>query len=157
MTSDLDIYRSAQALIKQHGRDAPIHAAMRADAMLEKGDLAGCAAWKRPKFLLALWPVLLLWGAALVIAPILIFLATVAVVAMVGASSFSGVLLVFVIMLVGVALMAAVGVMFMTVIFRCVGLLGRHDPELMETLPDEVPTAKLAGIIGAGVVAKIIE
>ncbi len=37
MTSDLDIYRSAQALVKQHGQDAPIQAAMRADAMLEKG------------------------------------------------------------------------------------------------------------------------
>ena len=47
MTSDLDIYRSANVLVKQHGADAPIHAAMRADAMLEKGDLDGCAAWKR--------------------------------------------------------------------------------------------------------------
>ena len=33
--------------MKQHGEDAPIHAAMRADAMLEKGDLDGCAVWKR--------------------------------------------------------------------------------------------------------------
>ncbi len=47
MTSDLDIYRSAQALIKQHGQDAPIHAAMRADAMLDKGDLDGAAVWRR--------------------------------------------------------------------------------------------------------------
>ncbi len=47
MTSDLDIWRSANALVKQHGIDAPIHAAMRADAMLEKGDLDGCAAWRR--------------------------------------------------------------------------------------------------------------
>ncbi len=47
MTSGLDIYRSAQALVKQHGEDAPIEAAMRADAMLEKGDLDGCAVWKR--------------------------------------------------------------------------------------------------------------
>ncbi len=47
MTPDLDIFRSAQALIKQHGEDAPIHAAMRADAMLGKGDLDGCAVWKR--------------------------------------------------------------------------------------------------------------
>ena len=47
MTPDLDIYRSAQALIKHHGPDAPIHAAMRADAMLDKGDLDGCAVWKR--------------------------------------------------------------------------------------------------------------
>jgi hypothetical protein len=47
MTSDLDIYRSAQVLIRQHGEDAPIHAAMRADAMLEAGDLDGLAVWKR--------------------------------------------------------------------------------------------------------------
>ncbi len=47
MIPDLDIYRSAQALVKHHGADAPVHAAMRADAMLEKGDLNGCAVWKR--------------------------------------------------------------------------------------------------------------
>ncbi len=47
MIPDLDIYRSAQALVKRHGEDAPIHAAMRADAMLEAGDMAGYAAWKR--------------------------------------------------------------------------------------------------------------
>ncbi len=47
MTSDLDIYRSANTLIKQHGEDAPIEAAMRADAMLEAGDLDGLAVWKR--------------------------------------------------------------------------------------------------------------
>ncbi len=47
MILDLDIYRSAQALVKQHGQDAPIHAAMRADAVLEAGDLDGYAAWKR--------------------------------------------------------------------------------------------------------------
>ncbi len=47
MTSDLDIYRSAQVLVKRHGQDAPIHAAMRADAMLEAGDLDGYAVWKR--------------------------------------------------------------------------------------------------------------
>ncbi len=33
--------------MKQHGEAAPIHAAMRADAMLEAGDLAGLAMWKR--------------------------------------------------------------------------------------------------------------
>ena len=47
MTSDLDIYRSANVLVKQHGEDAPVHAAMRADAMLEKGDLDGFAVWRR--------------------------------------------------------------------------------------------------------------
>ncbi len=43
----LDIYRSGNALVKQHGQDAPVHAAMRADAMLEAGDLDGYSVWKR--------------------------------------------------------------------------------------------------------------
>ncbi len=30
-----------------HDQDAPIHTAMRADAMLEAGDLEGCAVFKR--------------------------------------------------------------------------------------------------------------
>ncbi len=47
MIPDLDIYRSAQVLVKRHGEDAPIHAAMRADAMLEAGDLDGYATWRR--------------------------------------------------------------------------------------------------------------
>ncbi len=47
MISDLDIYHTASLLVKQHGQDASVEAAMRADAMLEKGDLDGCAVWKR--------------------------------------------------------------------------------------------------------------
>ena len=34
-------------LVKHHGQDAPIHAAMQADAMLDKGDLDGVATWRR--------------------------------------------------------------------------------------------------------------
>ncbi len=33
--------------IRFHGQDAPIHAAMRADGLLDKGDLDGYAVWKR--------------------------------------------------------------------------------------------------------------
>ncbi len=47
MTSDIDVYRSAKLLIDQHGDEAPIHAAMRADAMLDKGDLDGQVVWMR--------------------------------------------------------------------------------------------------------------
>ena len=47
MTSDLDIYRSAQVLIREHGDDAALEAAQRADGMLERGDMEGCAVWKR--------------------------------------------------------------------------------------------------------------
>ncbi len=47
MIPDLDIYRSANVIVKQHGQDAPIHAAMKADATLEAGDLDGYAVFKR--------------------------------------------------------------------------------------------------------------
>ncbi len=44
---EIDIYRAAAILVKRYGEDAPIHAAMRADAMLESGDLDGYAVWRR--------------------------------------------------------------------------------------------------------------
>ncbi len=46
MIPDLDIYRCVNLLVKRHGQDAPIEAAMRADAMLDKGDLDGYATWR---------------------------------------------------------------------------------------------------------------
>jgi len=47
LTSSIDIYRTANELIKQHGENAPIHAAMRADELLDAGDLDRQAVWKR--------------------------------------------------------------------------------------------------------------
>ncbi len=47
MIPDLDIFRTANLLIQQHGQDAPVHAAMRADELLEAGDLGGYGVWKR--------------------------------------------------------------------------------------------------------------
>ena len=37
MIPELDIYRAAKLLIDQHGEDAPIRAAERADELLEAG------------------------------------------------------------------------------------------------------------------------
>jgi hypothetical protein len=47
MISDLDIWRAANMLIRQHGADAEIQAARRADLMLERVDLDGQILWKR--------------------------------------------------------------------------------------------------------------
>ncbi len=47
MIPDLNIYRAANVIIEQYGQDAPIEAAMRTDAMLDKGDLDAYAVWKR--------------------------------------------------------------------------------------------------------------
>jgi len=43
---ELDIYRAAKLLIDQHGEDAPIRAAERADELLEAGDTEGAAIWR---------------------------------------------------------------------------------------------------------------
>ena len=40
MTADLDIYRSANLLVKQHGEDALIEAAMRADKLMGVGQIS---------------------------------------------------------------------------------------------------------------------
>jgi hypothetical protein len=47
MIRDLDIYRSANVLIREYGEDAALDATTRAIAMLDKGDLDGYAVWKR--------------------------------------------------------------------------------------------------------------
>lgn len=44
---DLDAYRCAKLLLVQHGRDAELHAAMRADELEAAGDEAGLRAWMR--------------------------------------------------------------------------------------------------------------
>jgi hypothetical protein len=47
MTSDLDIYRAANILVKEYGLEqAPLMVAKRADAMLELGDADGQRTWK---------------------------------------------------------------------------------------------------------------
>ncbi len=47
MIRDLDIYRSAQVLIREHGEDAALDATTWAIVMLDKGDLGRYAVWKR--------------------------------------------------------------------------------------------------------------
>jgi hypothetical protein len=47
MTSYLDIYRTANVLVKHYSEDAALEAAQRADAMLEKGSVDGQRVWKR--------------------------------------------------------------------------------------------------------------
>ncbi len=47
MPSEIDIFRSANVLIREHGQDAALEAAQRADAMLERGDMKGAAVWRR--------------------------------------------------------------------------------------------------------------
>ncbi len=45
--NEIDIYRTTNTLFREHGDKATIHAAMRADELLDQGDLDGVAVWKR--------------------------------------------------------------------------------------------------------------
>ncbi len=47
MVSEFDIFRSAKLLINQHGQDALIEAVLKADELLDAGDVAGRAVWLR--------------------------------------------------------------------------------------------------------------
>ena len=47
MVSEFDIFRSAKLLINQHGQDALIEAALKADELLDAGDFDGQAVWMR--------------------------------------------------------------------------------------------------------------
>lgn len=46
MTSPIDIMRCAKLLCDQYGEEASIIAAMRADRLLERGELNGYSTWK---------------------------------------------------------------------------------------------------------------
>jgi hypothetical protein len=47
MVDDPDIWRAANLMLKRHGADAEVAAAMRADELLARGDVEGCSVWKR--------------------------------------------------------------------------------------------------------------
>jgi hypothetical protein len=47
MIDDPDIFHAAKLLIDQHGDDAAVRAAMRADVLLDEGDVDGAVVWRR--------------------------------------------------------------------------------------------------------------
>ena len=47
VTYDTNIYRAAKLYIDEHGDQAAIQAATRANAFLEAGDVEGCKMWRK--------------------------------------------------------------------------------------------------------------
>jgi hypothetical protein len=47
VTTEIDVYRAAVLLIRRHGDEASIHAAMRHDELLAGGDVEGSIVWKK--------------------------------------------------------------------------------------------------------------
>jgi hypothetical protein len=109
------------------------------------------AAMGKPGQLLILWPFLLLWIAAMIAASMLLWVALVTIVAVLGLGGCLGWLIGVLIGVAGVAVIAAVCVMFVTVLFRCVGMLGRYNPEFLEMIPEVPRPAKSFAFILGGV------
>jgi hypothetical protein len=47
LVDDPDIFRAAKLMIDQHGEEAVLQGAQRADKLLEDGDLEGSVVWHR--------------------------------------------------------------------------------------------------------------
>ncbi|MCC6921105.1 MAG: hypothetical protein IT548_18070 [Alphaproteobacteria bacterium] len=47
MTADIDVWRAANLLVKQHGTNAPEHAAKRAEELLAQGARTGAITMQR--------------------------------------------------------------------------------------------------------------
>jgi len=47
VTPEIDIWRSANIMVREHGENAAMVAAQRADAFLAAGDIDGRVVWKR--------------------------------------------------------------------------------------------------------------
>ncbi len=47
LTAAIDIYRSAKLYIDAHGDQGALRAAVRADALLDAGDMNGAAVWRK--------------------------------------------------------------------------------------------------------------
>lgn len=45
--TELDVWRSANILLKRYGGEAVFIASKRADALLDQGDVQGCSVWVR--------------------------------------------------------------------------------------------------------------
>lgn len=118
------------------------------------------AARRHPRPLAVLWAVLLLWGGLLGAGAWLAGRAADSWIDRLlhqrGEPLWAGLLIAAVTALGSLAL-ALIGCVFGAVLFRCVGLLGRYHPEVLDTLPEKPPsTSALVCYIGAGVAAALL-
>jgi len=114
---------------------------------------AAKAAARRPGHLVLLWPVLLVWAVAGMVATLLIWLLVAPIAGGLAAMGCFGLLASLVVLAVGSAVITAVGIMFTTVQFRCIGMLGRYNPILTEMLPERAKPIRTGVFIAVGVLA----
>jgi hypothetical protein len=116
------------------------------------------AAAKKPGQLLTLWLMMLIWGAVGIVATIIFWLLLMALggaCLLSGGGGFSGLLMALLLIVIGGFFISVVFHTFMAVQFRCVGMLGRYNPDLLDML-SETPSGNFSiGVLVAGVVISI--
>ena len=114
------------------------------------------AARRFPGALGRLWAVLALWcGVLAAAAGVLSWGVGAATARLIHASGgrTGGLILASAVAVLGALAMALVACVLLFVLFRCAGLLGRHCPEVLETLPEKPPSHwVLGGMVLAGIV-----
>jgi len=116
---------------------------------------AGRWAIRRPRELAILWLVVLIWGAALALAVAVIVTLTYKAVAIAPAQRAWGAVMLSVgIRAIGWAAIGVAATVFSIAVFRCVGLFGRFNREVLSTLPPMTWTVRTAiGMLLIGVTA----
>jgi hypothetical protein len=113
------------------------------------------AAAKKPGRLVTLWVIMLLWGVVGVVMLVCVWLLLVAVggILLIGVKSiFNWFLMILLLIMIGGFFLSVVFHTFMAVQFRCVGMLGRYNPDLLEMLPEETTISYSVGAIIGGIV-----
>ena len=117
------------------------------------------AAGKKPGKLVMLWLIMILWGVTGTIALVLLWsLAVITMAAILGQIS-SGIEVFFVsLFLLAVAgfFIGTVFHTFMAMQFRCVGMLGRYNQDLLDLLPEETSVPAAAAAIIGGLIFSIL-
>ncbi len=118
---------------------------------------AAKAALRKPGELAVLWVIMLLWLAIMILG---LWLGGRVVNLMqetiVGPGGLGNFLLALLVGAAGGFLLGVVFHAFMAAEFRCVGMLGRHNPELTEMMPERTNVAVAVAAVAAGVVVQMI-
>jgi hypothetical protein len=115
------------------------------------------AAAKKPTVLVTIWGATILWyvaGVAMVRAAI--YITARIVDAVIGDGyGLGGVFSLLIIAGLSALVIATIVHSFMAVIFRCIGMLGRHHPELLDMLPENDNPAAAVGFIALGIALSV--
>lgn len=117
------------------------------------------AAVRKPGALALTWVFILLWGVVGYVAVWLASLLAGLLVAAIGSmfGGLLGVLVVLAIQIFPMMVVAALYHMFNSMIFRCIGMLGRYHSDLLELPPENTSPGVAAGFITGGVLVTIVE